>query len=129
MDSFLPRRDQEYLISKGFLYSEIIDGTRNGLIIDNYTLPEGRFNVPAIKLLIFIPPNYNDANPDMFYCHPKVTFVGTIQGPPATDGIVEFNGVQWQQWSRHLNLGNDWRPGIDGIESYLQKVIHAFRTA
>lgn len=129
MDSFIPGKDREYLKDKGLQFTEIVEEKRNGLIIDNFTIPERKFNVSTIKLLIFIPPNYPDVNPDMFYCYPKVTFAGTMQGPVGTEGVVQFNGVQWQQWSRHLNVGNDWRPGIDGIESYLQKVIHSFRTA
>ncbi len=127
MDSFLPKRDREYLKAKGLQYTEIIDGNRNGLIIEDYPLPTGKFNVETTKLLILIPQGYNDTHPDMFFCSPKITFSNS--NPPAqTEGIVSFSNIQWQQWSRHLNTGNDWRAGIDGIESYLQKINHAFRT-
>ena len=129
MDSFLPKRDQEYLKAKGLQYTEIVDGNRNGLIINNFLLPAGKFNSATTQLLIIIPQGYNDSHPDMFFCYPKVTFSGTLNAPSQTEGVVPFNSIQWQQWSRHLNTGNDWRPGIDGIESYLQKVNHAFKTA
>lgn len=129
MDSFLPKRDQEYLKTKGLQYSEIRDGNRNGLVILNYPLPEGKFNGNSTNLLILIPQGYNDTHPDMFFCKPNVTFAFGKGSPAQTDGVVAFNNIQWQQWSRHLNTGNDWRPGIDGIESYLQKVNHAFKTA
>lgn len=128
MASFLPRRDQEYLISKGFQYSEVVHENRNGLVIHEYLLPNAKFNAPTTTLLIIIPQGYNDAHPDMFFCSPKVCYAAG-HAPPQTDGVIAFNGIQWQQWSRHLNTGNDWRPGIDGIESYLQKVNYAFRVA
>jgi hypothetical protein len=129
MDSFLPKRDQEYLKAKGLQYSEIRDGNKNGLVISNYPLPKGKFSTDITTLLILIPQGYNDAHPDMFFCHPKLTFAGVNRSPAQTEGVVAFNSLQWQQWSRHLNTGNDWRPGIDGIDSYLQKVNYAFKTA
>lgn len=114
---------------KGLQYSEVRNANRNALIINDYPLPKGKFNADFTTLLIFIPQGYNDAHPDMFYCNPRIAFAGGQNCPAQTEGIVPFNNIQWQQWSRHLNTGNDWRPGIDGIESYLQKVNQAFRTA
>jgi hypothetical protein len=114
---------------KKILYSEVVEDNKNGLIIEDFNLPEGKFNVSSIRLLIFIPSKYNDTSPDMFYCYPKVVYAVTGKEISGTSGIIEFNKISWQQWSRHLNTGNDWRSGIDGIESYLQKVKHAFKIA
>lgn len=130
MDSiFLPKKDIEYLEAKGLQYLEVQENGRNGLIIENYLLPEGKYNVSTTKLLIFIPQGYNDVNPDMFYCYPKLTLNPYNSMPAATEGNIAFNSVNWQQWSRHLNTGNDWRPGIDGLPSYLQKVNQALKIA
>lgn len=130
MDSvFLPKKDREYLETKGLQYSEVQEGGKNGLIIENYPLPEGKYNVSVTRVLIFIPQGYNDVNPDMFYCFPRLTLTATNATPAATEGNVAFDSITWQQWSRHLNVGNDWRPGIDGIQSYLQKVNQALKKA
>lgn len=126
---FLPKKDREYLEAKGLQYSEVQESGKNGLIIENYSLPEGKYNVSTTRLLIFIPQGYNDVNPDMFYCFPKLTLNPTNAAPIATEGNVAFNSFTWQQWSRHLNTGNDWRAGVDGINSYLQKVNLALKTA
>lgn len=130
MDSiFLPKKDSEYLEAKGLQYSEIQETGKNGLIIENYPLPVGKYNVSTTRLLIFIPQGYNDVNPDMFYCFPKLALSPLNSIPAATEGVVVFDSINWQQWSRHLNVGNDWRAGIDGIHSYLQKVNQALKTA
>lgn len=130
MDSvFLPQKDREYLEAKSLQYLEIQEGGKNGLIIENYKLPEKKYNVSATKLLILIPQGYNDVHPDMFYCYPTLTLIPSNSPPAATSGVVAFNGTSWQQWSRHLNVGNDWRPGVDGIQSYLQKINCALKTA
>jgi hypothetical protein len=126
---FLPENDREYLETKGLQYTEVKEPKQNGLIIENYTLPAGKYNVSTTRLLIIIPQGYNDAHPDMFYCYPTLTLMPGNNPPAATTGAITFNGITWQQWSRHLNTGNDWRAGIDGIGSYLQKVNHALRTA
>lgn len=129
MDSFLPKRDREYLKAKGLQYTEILDGTRKGLILNAYPLVKGKFNVDTADILVLIPDGYNDSHPDMFFTIPVITYSGTSNSPAATNGRIDFNKQQWQQWSRHLNVGNDWRAGIDGIESYLQKIIFALKSA
>lgn len=126
---FLPQKDREYLKVKCLRYIEVQENGKNGLIIEDYVLPFGKYNVSATRLLIFIPQGYNDVNPDMFFCAPTLTLLPGNTLPPAASGTVAFNGINWQQWSRHLNVGNDWRPGIDGIGSYLQKVNRALKTA
>jgi hypothetical protein len=128
-NSFLPESDREYLEAKCLRYTEVKDARQNGLIIEDYPLPVGKFNVNVTRLLIIIPQGYNDVNPDMFFCSPTLTLLPTNTLPVCTNGVVPFLGINWQQWSRHLNTGNDWRSGIDGISSYLQKVNRALRTA
>jgi hypothetical protein len=41
---------------------------------------------------------------------------------------VGFEGKNWQRWSRHYPA-NEWRPGIDGIHTYLKKVNNALLVA
>ncbi|RIV68686.1 E2/UBC family protein [Flagellimonas aequoris] len=126
-ESFLPQKDREYLAEKGFKYREVIEGKVKCLIIEEYSLPEGKYNVETVNLLVKIPNGYNDTPPDMFFCYPHLKFSNTNVDPPATGGRFSFDEKSWQQWSRHSNVGNDWRPGIDGISSHLQKVNAALK--
>lgn len=126
--SFLPQSDVEYLNMKGFDYKQVKDDKdRCLLIIDNYLLPDKMYKCETVKLLVLIPKLYNDAAPDMFFCIPFLELTSTGKEPAATNGRVDFDGMKWQQWSRHSNTGNDWRPGIDGIRSHLQKVNEALK--
>jgi hypothetical protein len=124
---FLPKMDREYLEAKGLQFLEQVDAGRFGLILKSYRLPVNKYQVSYTDLLIIIPQGYNDTHPDMFYCNPTLTLLPNNSQPAQTSGILSFDGLNWQQWSRHLNVGNDWRPGIDGIQSYLQKVNTALR--
>lgn len=125
--SFMPRKDVEYLKSKQYQFNQVLDGNTKCLIIDNYPLPEGKYNYPSVQLLIVIPDGYNDTHPDMFFCNPHLILTATGSEPAATNGRVSYHNIQWQQWSRHSNLGNDWRAGIDGIMSHLRKVDNALQ--
>ncbi len=125
MGKFLPLKDQEYLEAKGLQYSQVQESGKNGLILQNYHLPNNKYHVNFSSLLIFMPAGYSDVPPDMFYTYPALILLngGT---PMATTTGLSFYGFNWQQWSRHLNNG-DWRAGIDGVWSYLNKVNEALR--
>lgn len=123
--SFLPKTDLQYLESKNYRFSQKKDGNVKGLVIHGYPLPAGKYHVDAADILIQIPNGYNDTHPDMFFCSPHLKLQTTKSEPAATGGRLKFNEIEWQQWSRHSNVGNDWRPGIDGIKSHLRKVDRA----
>lgn len=130
MDSvFLPAFDRGYLQSKGYKFREINDGAKNGLIIENFPVtPEGKFNTAVAQLLILIPRGYPDVAPDMFYFHPAVQFAGSNANPAQADVNENHFGTNWQRWSRH-STPEAWRPGIDGVNSYVQRVLTALKTA
>jgi hypothetical protein len=124
---FLPSGDRLYLDGKGFHYREINDGARNGLIIDHFNLePKGKFNLEEVSLLIIIPSGYPDIHPDMFYCLPEIHLKNSNGFPPQAEVMEDHFGQKWQRWSRHISP-DSWRPGIDGIFSYLQKIYTALR--
>ncbi len=125
---FLPFKDRQYLESKEFQYREINDGARNGLIIDHFQVGNnGKFSINEVTLLIFIPPGYPDVSPDMFYCNPDIKFNNGHSFPPQADVKENYFNQSWQRWSRHITV-DSWRPGIDGIQSYLQKIYTALRS-
>lgn len=124
--TFLPSRDQEYLESKGFVHQEIVDGSQKGIIFPAFKLPANKYNMIQADVLIVLPAGYPDAPPDMFYLRPWVKLTAQNCYPKAADQSFTFNGLSWQRWSRH---NNEWRPGIDGIQTMLKRVEHALEVA
>jgi hypothetical protein len=124
----LPMKDRFYLDSKDFQYREISDGANNGLIIDNFTIDRTKFNLEVASLLIILPKGYSDVPPDMFYFTPALKLNNSNSFPAQADVFVDYFQINWQRWSRHSDA-NNWRIGVDGIESYLQRVTTALKTA
>lgn len=124
--SFLPESDRAYLASKGMSFEEVVDGSKNGVILKARPLPSGRFDAPAADILIILPPGYPDVPPDMFYLLPWVKLVPANRYPNAANQPVTFNGQSWQRWSRH---NSTWRPGVDGIWTMIKRIEDALEKA
>lgn len=125
---FLPEFDRDYLVQKNFDFEEKVEGGTNGLIINNWILPLHKFNMETSNLLILIPSGYPDVPPDMWYFNPDILLKPSNTFARATEAKINFNGIVWQRWSRHL-APNEWRSGTDGIHSYLIKVQTALEVA
>lgn len=125
---FLPEFDREYLISKGYQFEEKVDAGRNGLIIRNYELPQGKYNHERSDLLIIIPQGYPDTRPDMWYFFPTILLTPGNRPARQTQATLPFEEKTWQRWSRHYPA-NQWRSGIDGIHTYLKKIDTALQIA
>jgi hypothetical protein len=118
---FLPEFDRDYLLEKGYQFEEKIDTNRNGLIIRNWQLPGGKYNLPSSDLLILIPNGYPDIKPDMWYFNPDILIAPSNKPARQTQAKINFEGKAWQRWSRHFPA-NEWRSGVDGIHTYLKKI-------
>jgi hypothetical protein len=125
---FLPEFDRTYLMDKSFQFEEKIDAGRNGLIIHNWDLPVGKFNIQTSDLLIIIPQGYPEVRPDMWYFYPEILLVSGNRQPRQTQAKINFDGRVWQRWSRHFPA-NEWRSGVDGIHTYIKKIISALEVA
>ena len=124
--SHLPRRCHKYLMDKGVAFSEASDNLTAAVIIDPWKLPPRKYDRDQVSLLLLLPNGYPDAAPDMFYLHPWIKIRGSSEWPRGSSVSHKFLGTDWQRWSRHWS---DWRPGIDGIQTWLLKVRHALETA
>ena len=115
----LPNEDTEYL--KVFpKWKRFIEGSKKGLVILNYRLPEGYIPKEA-DLMIMIPDNYPTANIDMFYFSPDIKREdGAAIG--ALSNETHF-GRNWQRWSRHY----DWRAGVDNIVTHISYVYNQLK--
>ena len=124
--SHLPRRCRKYLTDKGIAFSEPSSNGTAGVVIDAWQLPPGKYDRDEVSLLLLLPDGYPDAAPDMFYLRPWIKVRGAAAWPNAASVSFSFLGTDWQRWSRHWS---DWRPGMDGIQTWLVKVRHALETA
>ena len=125
---FLPEFDRDYLLEKGYQFEERIDTNGNGLIIRNWLLPVGKFNMHTSDLLILIPNGYPEVRPDMWYFNPALLLASSNGLARQTQANINFEGKIWQRWSRHFP-SNEWRSGIDGIHTYLKKIQVALEAA
>jgi len=125
---FLPEFDRDYLLEKEYVFEEKIDANQNGLIIRDWILPTGKYNLETSDLLILLPNGYPEVRPDMWYFNPAILLAPSNKLAKQTQVNINFEGKVWQRWSRHYPA-NEWRSGIDGIHTYLKKVQTALEIA
>lgn len=123
-DGALPRRDNSYLMTGGFEFTEVVDKGQTGIVLKNYVLPPDRFDSEKADILILMPSGYPDAPPDMFYCDPWLRLKAGGAYPKCADCAHAFAGISWQRWSRH---NSQWRVGKDGIWTMIKRVDHALQ--
>jgi hypothetical protein len=124
--TFLPEKDCLYLENRNLNFEEIVEGDRVGIILRQFNLPIGSFDVASADVLIFLPKGYPDIPPDMFHLIPWVKLASRLNYPRCADQSVTFKGLSWQRWSRH---NSDWRVGIDGINTMIKRIEHALEVA
>lgn len=108
--------DVEYLNALGLEW-EISPWQGNQLlIIRKWPLPKG-YNVEFVDVALIIPITYPSAQIDMFYFLPSLCRLDGIL--PKAIANQNFNGADWQRWSRHRTSESNWRAGIDDLSSHL----------
>lgn len=124
--SILPSKDRRYLASRDIAYREVEQGGQKGVVLTDFPLPDGKFQVTRADILIVLPPGYPDMPPDMFYAVPHLLLMAGNRAPRATEARLNFEGRNWQRWSRH---NNQWRPGSDGLWTMLKRIESALEVA
>ena len=112
----LPESDLEYLTSKEYTFEVRESGNKQFLIVKDFDLPE-HYVPQKTDLLIIIPTGYPNSNPDMFWTYPDVKLKNGAW-PLRSEHHENYLDLSWQRWSRHFTR-NTWRPGVDGIRTYL----------
>ena len=113
----LPEDDIQHLNAKGFRYEVRQNGGEILVFIHDYPLP-ACYTPASCTLLVRLLPGYPNTNPDMFWTTPGVRLT-TGSAPAAAEVIEVYEGAQWQRWSRHAQ---QWRPGVDNLQSKLRSV-------
>ena len=122
----LPRKCRRYLSDRSIQFEEHEESGQKAVIVKQFGLPTGRFDAPSANILILLPCSYPDVAPDMFYTLPWLKLAGSNRHPNCADAHFEFQGRNWQRWSRH---SNEWRAGVDGIWTTLKRVETALKSA
>jgi len=125
--------DDDYakLSDRGITYEEAEQ--QRFFIFTNHALPAEFYTVAQCDVLVIIPPNYNQAGNDMFWCAPSFArtdglVIPQVMLPGGGDNRV-WNGREFCRWSRHWNPPKPgvWRPGRDDIISIYRRVERALR--
>ena len=122
----LPAADVEHLRHRGLRFHAVIEGNFVALVIYDYPLPVG-YDHDKVDLLIMLPaPGWPDVKADMWWTLPWVKVSKTNALPDGAATKQPFGGEIWQRWSRH---SSKWRPGIDGLATFLGQVNTEFLKA
>lgn len=117
-EALLPEEDIAYVEEKALDFELSSHGGEVHLILKSFELGDA-YSPTHADLLIIFPAGYPNANPDMFWTRPAVK-LKSGSTPVQANVHQDFPSGRWQRWSRHLQ--NGWRPGIDGLRTYIAAV-------
>lgn len=132
----LPEDDEEFLQRKALKHERHVDGQTRGIIFPafkfNGNLWQRNGNGELVRredcdVLILLPAGYATTKLDSFYTAPHLKRPDGNDPVNAT-GTQQFFGRTWHFWSRHMKE-NEWRPGIDGLSTYLPGVLRELGAA
>lgn len=123
--SVLREQDQEFLAEAGLTYTIDVEPGFANVVIEDFSTAPG-LTPDKVDLLLRLPFGFPDAAPDMFWVAPHATSTGGVQ-IPGTELTETYVNRTWQRWSRHI--AQQWRPGIDNLETYLAYVRRCVRHA
>src|ERR1700730_14429135 len=100
--------DFGFLNSLGLRWEAIVEGDVKAIIIYQWSLPAG-YSVDFADVHFRLTNGYPDAQIDMAYFAPAL---GRMDGRGINGlSMLQFDGRQWQQWSRHRTPNSQWRIG------------------
>lgn len=140
--TFLPEADRDYLLIKELRYDELEElvgggNKRQGILFRDFEIGGKLYSadpstnalsrVNRCELLVLIPRQYPTTRLDSFYTSPSLRRAdGSF--PDRANGKEIVFGREWQFWSRHLGE-QDWRAGIDSLETYIPYIRSEFLRA
>lgn len=119
----LPQEDLKWLNSTSRSFELIAKGGVLRVVLYGFPIPRGYLRRQA-DVNVRIESGYPDTQIDMVYVYPALQ---RADGKPiAAISTDEFDGKQWQRWSRHRTPANPWRPGVDNLATHFGLVDHWF---
>jgi len=120
----LPEADEQYLAAKGISYKLVPGASEVFFIAKDLAVSATKWDRSQTDLMLRIPNGYPNAGLDMFWVDPPLQF-RTGGYPTSADQFENHASRRWQRFSRHL--ATPWRPGVDGIGSFLALVLAELR--
>lgn len=119
-DFALLETDESFLDEVSPAWEARVEDGRNWLVIHGYPVPQG-YTVSCVDLALLVPPNYPQAEIDMFYVDPPLRKAsgGAI---PCTESTERIGGRSYQRWSRHRGCSSRWNPVTDNVVTHLALV-------
>ena len=122
-DFALPQEDLEWLDRGPHRFELVAEGGVLRVVLYDCPIPPG-YQQPHADINVHIEPGYPDSQIDMVYVHPPLQ---RADGKAiAATSSEDFDGRQWQRWSRHRTPANPWRPGLDNLATHFGLVGHWF---
>ena len=119
----LPQEDLEWLDRTPHRFELVAEGGVLRVVLYDFPIPPG-YERRRADVNVRIEAGYPDSEIDMVYAHPALR---RADGKPiAAVSADDFDGKQWQRWSRHRTAINPWRPGIDNLATHFGLVEHWF---
>ena len=122
-DFILPQEDIEWLDRAPYPFELVAEGGVLRVVLYDFPIPSGYQQAHA-NLNVRIETGYPDSQIDMVYVYPALE---RADGKPiAAISSDNFDGKQWQRWSRHRTQANPWRPGVDNLATHFGLVEYWF---
>lgn len=103
------------------------------LVLLDFQLPAGLYQVNQCNVLVVIPPTYPTAGNDMLWTYPRLqradgrAIPGTLD-PSRSDYLTYmqvYDEKVYDRWSRHWQAENQrWRPGRDNISTIVNRLTY-----
>jgi len=114
-DFLLPEEDMEWLQSLGRPYELVQENGVRRVVLHEWPVPEG-YTADRVSINVRIDAGYPDSQIDMAYFYPPLARRDGATIRSLADD--QFDGRNWQRWSRHRTPANPWRPGIDNLSTH-----------
>ncbi|MHA6913573.1 multiubiquitin domain-containing protein [Ralstonia pseudosolanacearum] len=112
-------QDEHYLVSRGLLWEAVLESGVRRIVIHDLPIPQG-YNVASASVYVRIEAGYPDTQIDMAYFYPHLR--RSDQRPINALAAENFDGKEWQRWSRHRTGASAWRIGEDNLGTHLELV-------
>lgn len=122
-DFSLPEEDLDWLTGLAYPFELVAENNVLRVVLYNFPIPKG-YQTATADINVRIEPGYPDSQIDMVYVHPALQRVDSK--PIAAISTDNFDGKQWQRWSRHRTSANPWRPGTDNLATHIGLVEYWF---
>ena len=117
MESEILKNEIDRLRAKGFEVELSLSDGFHHVVFERYEFPKG-YSTDVSSMLLRLPISYPNGRPDMFWTDVNVTLMGGGI-PERANTIEQFLGKQWRRFSWHPQ---NWNPGIDTLETFLEFV-------